>query len=301
MPTIPDIHAAWKVIVRSALTVAFVHARSLTTHSITSPGGTWTAPYYPKSWHLHGSTTILYNTALPQRPPTMQPTRRVLLFAFAAICALVFLTTYRSSTPHISTLQPDTPPSAPVPDHPLPQLTKDDLSQAALSGHAIAPKLGNETAKAELGRATWKYLHTVMARFPDKPTPDESAALKSYIYLFQRLYPCGECAAHFGQILAKFPPQVSSRSAAAGWACHVHNEVNKSLGKELFDCSKIGDFYDCGCAEDEVEGVGEARDVAGGSEGGEEAEMSDGEKERITGVDRRDTNFEKMLHADAAG
>ena len=30
----------------------------------------------------------------------------------------------------------------------------------------------------------------------------------------------------------------------------MHNEVNKSLNKELFDCSKIGDFYDCGCAED---------------------------------------------------
>ncbi len=27
--------------------------------------------------------------------------------------------------------------------------------------------------------------------------------------------------------------------------------MNKSLKKELFDCSKIGDFYDCGCADDE--------------------------------------------------
>jgi FAD-linked sulfhydryl oxidase len=62
----------------------------------------------------------------------------------------------------------------------------------------------------------------------------------------------GECATHFQQILNKFPPQVSTRSTAAAWACHVHNEVNKSLRKELFDCSKIGDFYDCGCADDEA-------------------------------------------------
>jgi FAD-linked sulfhydryl oxidase len=27
--------------------------------------------------------------------------------------------------------------------------------------------------------------------------------------------------------------------------------VNKKLHKEEFDCSKIGDFYDCGCADDE--------------------------------------------------
>jgi len=65
----------------------------------------------------------------------------------------------------------------------------------------------------------------------------------------------GECAEHFRLVLDKYPPQVSSRSAAAAWGCHVHNEVNKNLNKELFDCSNIGDFYDCGCAED---GTGES-------------------------------------------
>ncbi|KAK5016058.1 hypothetical protein LTR39_002281 [Cryomyces antarcticus] len=145
-------------------------------------------------------------------------------------------------------------------------------SVSPLKGHAIAPKLGNETAKAELGRAAWKLFHTTFARFPDKPNTDESTALQSYVYLFQRLYPCGECAEHFGTILDKFPPQVSSRSVAAAWGCHVHNEVNKSLNKELFDCSNIGDFYDCGCAEDEA-GVGgeKARQVENGAlAGGDE-------------------------------
>jgi FAD-linked sulfhydryl oxidase len=89
-----------------------------------------------------------------------------------------------------------------------------------------------------------------MATFPDEPTTDDSASLKSYIYLFARLYPCGDCARHFQQILSKFPPQVGSRSSAAAWACHAHNEVNKSLKKDIFDCTKIGDFYDCGCAKE---------------------------------------------------
>jgi FAD-linked sulfhydryl oxidase len=60
----------------------------------------------------------------------------------------------------------------------------------------------------------------------------------------------GECADHFSVILKQYPPQVSSRNAAAAWGCHVHNEVNKKLKKEIFDCTKIGDFYDCGCADD---------------------------------------------------
>jgi FAD-linked sulfhydryl oxidase len=107
--------------------------------------------------------------------------------------------------------------------------------------------------RAELGNAAWKVLHTTFARFPEKPTKDESDALRQYIHLFQRLYPCGDCAEHFGQILKQFPPQVSSRNAAAAWGCHVHNEVNKRLKKSLFDCRNIGDFYDCGCAKDEEE------------------------------------------------
>ncbi|KAI9053313.1 hypothetical protein LZ554_002276 [Drepanopeziza brunnea f. sp. 'monogermtubi'] len=127
------------------------------------------------------------------------------------------------------------------------------ISEGILHGEAKAAKIENATLKAELGHAAWKVLHTMMAKFPDEPTEDDSAALKSYIHLFARLYPCGDCARHFQKILKKFPPQVATRSTAAAWACHVHNEVNKRLKKELFDCSNIGDFYDCGCAEEKPE------------------------------------------------
>lgn len=128
-----------------------------------------------------------------------------------------------------------------------------DLPSGVLTGGAIAPKLENATAKAELGRAAWKLLHTMMARFPEKPTADESLALKTYITLFSRLYPCGDCARHFQQLLAKYPPQTSGRQAAAGWACFVHNEVNKRLKKPEFDCNNL-DAYDCGCGDDDNKG-----------------------------------------------
>ena len=91
----------------------------------------------------------------------------------------------------------------------------------------------------------------MMARFPEKPTEDDSMALKTYIQLFARLYPCGDCANHFQGLLKKFPPQVGSRNSAAGWACFVHNQVNERLKKPLFDCNNIGDFYDCGCGDDD--------------------------------------------------
>ncbi|KAI1435326.1 ERV/ALR sulfhydryl oxidase domain-containing protein [Xylaria sp. CBS 124048] len=125
------------------------------------------------------------------------------------------------------------------------------LSSTILEGGSIAPKLENATAKAELGRASWKLFHTMMARFPEKPSEEDSLALKTYIQLFARLYPCGECASHFQQLIKKYPPQVGSRNAAAGWACHVHNQVNKRLKKPEFRCDKIGEFYDCGCGDEE--------------------------------------------------
>ncbi len=131
-----------------------------------------------------------------------------------------------------------------------------------LHGEHVMGKLGNETLKAELGRAAWKVLHTTMARFPDKPTQDESNALQSYVYLFARLYPCGECAEHFQQILKKYPPQTSSRSSAAAWMCFVHNVVNESKEKPIFDCANIGDFYDCGCADEEKEEMSKAGKIS---------------------------------------
>lgn len=90
-----------------------------------------------------------------------------------------------------------------------------------------------------------------------------------------------ECAVHFRQILSKFPPQVSSRSTAAAWACHVHNEVNKSLRKDLFDCSKIGDFYDCGCAADDESGRSEGGIGTASSSHNPKPEMDDSKKTKL--------------------
>ncbi|PVG02465.1 hypothetical protein CPB86DRAFT_822905 [Serendipita vermifera] len=132
-----------------------------------------------------------------------------------------------------------------------PKLDSEELHH--VSGGVIMGKLGNETAKAALGRATWKLLHTMTLRFPENPTEDERLALKSYFHLTSRLYPCGECAAEFQMLLRDHPPQTSSRKAASQWLCYVHNLVNKRLEKEEFDCTKLDDTYDCGCGDDPSE------------------------------------------------
>lgn len=221
------------------------------------------------------------------------PTRRLVLLLIlgAGIFSVLYISSFR---PQIS-------------GHPgnivNPAQAPHDIGSATLTGPAIAPKLGNETAKAELGNAAWKLLHTTFARFPDNPNLDEQTALRSYIHLFQRLYPCGECAQHFSKILEKFPPQVSSRSAAAAWGCHVHNEVNKRLHKDIFDCSKIGDFYDCGCADTEEDA--ESPEKAGESgkkdttvSAHDKPDMPAGRIEKLSGDNGREVDLAGILNGE---
>ncbi|CAG8505826.1 5929_t:CDS:2 [Ambispora leptoticha] len=127
-----------------------------------------------------------------------------------------------------------------------------EVSFEVIHGPVVMPELKNDTIKAELGRGTWKLLHTMMARFPENPSTSEKEALRNFIYLFSRLYPCGECATEFQTLLEKYPPQVSSRETASQWACAIHNIVNVRLEKEIFDCSLIADKYKCGCDDEKA-------------------------------------------------
>lgn len=115
----------------------------------------------------------------------------------------------------------------------------------------IMPSMPEQDAKEALGRASWKYFHTLLARFPDEPTDQEKTKLRDFIYLYAELYPCGECSYHFVKMLKKNPPQVSSRTAAAMWGCNVHNIVNEYLKKPRYDCTTILEDYDCGCGDDD--------------------------------------------------
>ncbi|KDR75492.1 hypothetical protein GALMADRAFT_68598 [Galerina marginata CBS 339.88] len=128
-----------------------------------------------------------------------------------------------------------------------------------VEGGVIMGKLGNATAKAALGRATWKLLHTMTLRYPEHPTADEREALSSYFHLSSRLYPCGECAAEFQLLLKKFPPQTSSRRAASLWLCALHNQVNERLKKPEFDCAHLSDEYDCGCGDEPADDKAESK------------------------------------------
>ncbi|XP_034940244.1 FAD-linked sulfhydryl oxidase ALR [Chelonus insularis] len=93
--------------------------------------------------------------------------------------------------------------------------------------------------KDELGSATWSFLHTMAAYYPDKPTSQESIDMKTFFNVFSKFYPCAPCAEDLRQQLKKTPPQTESQKELSQWLCKIHNEVNKKLGKKLFDCKLV--------------------------------------------------------------
>ncbi|ODV90893.1 hypothetical protein CANCADRAFT_57300 [Tortispora caseinolytica NRRL Y-17796] len=91
----------------------------------------------------------------------------------------------------------------------------------------------------ELGRSTWTFLHSMAAYYPENPTAMEQIETAQFIRTFSKLYPCWSCAEDFRKFIAKpeNAPRVSSREALSRWICGAHNEVNRKLGKQEFNCN----------------------------------------------------------------
>lgn len=172
--------------------------------------------------------------------------RFVSIFAALILIALWYLFSSNqlsyttSNDPHSPTIEKDA----------LPKVQDEGVASDSKQMKSIMPSMPDPETKKEVGRASWKYFHTLLARFPDEPSEEERQKLSTFIQLYAELYPCGECSYHFVKMLQKYPPQTSSRTTAALWGCHVHNIVNEYLGKPEYDCATILKDYDCGCGDE---------------------------------------------------
>lgn len=101
----------------------------------------------------------------------------------------------------------------------------------------------------QLGRATWTFLHTTAAYYPERPTPAQRANMLLLLRSLPLLYPCTNCAEDFGENIAENPPDVSGRVGLSRWLCERHNDVNGKLGKERFDCAKTDERWKDGPAD----------------------------------------------------
>ncbi|KAI9801648.1 MAG: hypothetical protein M1833_002330 [Piccolia ochrophora] len=91
-----------------------------------------------------------------------------------------------------------------------------------------------------LGNHTWTLLHSLSANYPSTPSPSQKSDMAQFLSLFSRLYPCWVCADDF-RAWMRAPgnePRLEGRGEFGRWMCEAHNEVNRKLGKEEFDCAR---------------------------------------------------------------
>jgi FAD-linked sulfhydryl oxidase len=130
--------------------------------------------------------------------------------------------------------------------HSIASATALAASAAAAGAQATTPTPAADHCPPDvesLGRATWTFLHTTAAYYPDKPTPTQRAHMLQLLHALPQLYPCSHCANDLGARMRHRPPDVRSRSVLAAWLCATHNEVNASLGKPVFDCARVDERW----------------------------------------------------------
>lgn len=143
----------------------------------------------------------------------------------------------------------DSQPPPPTTTNPI---AKAAAPAAVVASAAAAPPPAPPQCppdKDEIGRATWTFLHTTAAYYPEKPTPNQRVNMLSLLHALPSLYPCSYCAKHLGENLKEYPPDVSGRAALSQWLCQRHNDVNRRMGKTIFDCDKTDERWKDGPAD----------------------------------------------------
>ncbi|XP_031573628.1 FAD-linked sulfhydryl oxidase ALR-like [Actinia tenebrosa] len=97
--------------------------------------------------------------------------------------------------------------------------------------------------REELGRSTWGFLHTMAAYYPEKPTNSQQKDMEQFIQIFSQFFPCNECSSHLREKIKEEPPDTRNQQTFSQWMCRIHNKVNRHIGKQEFDCSKVDERW----------------------------------------------------------
>ncbi|GLI67682.1 hypothetical protein VaNZ11_011944 [Volvox africanus] len=118
--------------------------------------------------------------------------------------------------------------------------TGGDTSGTAESGGGAGGDRSNCPPDTwQLGRATWTFLHSMAAHYPEHPSPRQQELMRGIMEGLAEFYPCEVCAEHLREQMKRTSPQVATARDLNLWLCGIHNEVNEMLGKPLFNCNRL--------------------------------------------------------------
>ena len=89
---------------------------------------------------------------------------------------------------------------------------------------------------SELGNATWTFLHSMAANYPDQPNDQDKILMSNLINSIVQFYPCYTCRSNLESEVQELYPDVSSNYSLQMWLCKLHNKINYRLNKPQFPC-----------------------------------------------------------------
>jgi len=87
----------------------------------------------------------------------------------------------------------------------------------------------------------WHTIHIVALGFPAEPSYGHKKAAREFYESLKFLIPCPVCRDHYVKHMEKYPitPHLDRRADLFKWTVLLHNEVNKSLGKQPFTENQV--------------------------------------------------------------
>lgn len=98
--------------------------------------------------------------------------------------------------------------------------------------------------KENVGRQTWELMNMYAFSFPIQPSAEQIQGAKQFFESIGYLFPCENCQFHYRQMFySSFPFHTCTRETLSRWVVDIHNQVNKRLGKPIWNWEQVQSQY----------------------------------------------------------
>lgn len=95
------------------------------------------------------------------------------------------------------------------------------------------------------GPRGWFFLESICMAYPDRPSAEEAARMRSFFLALPHVLPCPACGQHFLRNLQLDPlePALASRDTLVPWILRMHNRVRIKNGQQPFTLAEFYQYY----------------------------------------------------------